>query len=161
MRSDPSINRVQTGSCHCAGDGAGSDGEFKEAEGTGMGEGTGAKDVSDQIEDQDQLLGAKQKDVPPVDEQAQQVWIDTECCPQSDFWSFEFYMTTHKNSKNLGPDQLLIVLQKEFDGEVPEADRQDELAFGSCYLLTFLHHSVGGLRCAHIVRCPSQEFGPE
>lgn len=28
----------------------------------GMGEGEGAKDVSDQIENEDQLLGAKQKD---------------------------------------------------------------------------------------------------
>lgn len=30
----------------------------------GMGEGEGAKDVSDQIEDEDQLLGARQKDAP-------------------------------------------------------------------------------------------------
>lgn len=30
----------------------------------GMGEGEGAKDVSDQITDEDQLLGAKQKDQP-------------------------------------------------------------------------------------------------
>lgn len=30
-----------------------------------MGEGEGRKDVSDQIEDEDQLLGAQQKDQPP------------------------------------------------------------------------------------------------
>ena len=30
----------------------------------GMGEGEGAKDVSDQIENEDQLLGAKQRDAP-------------------------------------------------------------------------------------------------
>ena len=33
----------------------------------GMGEGEGKKDVSDQIEDEDQLLGAQQKDQPPPD----------------------------------------------------------------------------------------------
>ena len=42
------------------GEGAGPDGKFKESEGTGMGEGEGARDVSDQIEDEDQLLGAQQ-----------------------------------------------------------------------------------------------------
>ncbi len=31
----------------------------------GMGEGEGKKDVSDQIQDEDQLLGAQQKDQPP------------------------------------------------------------------------------------------------
>lgn len=31
------------------------------AEGTGMGDGVGAKDVSDQIEDEDQLLGTDKK----------------------------------------------------------------------------------------------------
>ncbi len=30
----------------------------------GMGEGVGGKDVSDQIQDEDQLLGARQKDQP-------------------------------------------------------------------------------------------------
>ena len=34
----------------------------------GMGEGEGAKDVSDQITDEDQLLGARQKDQPPPDQ---------------------------------------------------------------------------------------------
>ncbi len=53
------------------GEGAGGEGAFKEAEGTGMGEGHGAKDVSDQIEDQDQLLGAQQKDAPPEEPQEQ------------------------------------------------------------------------------------------
>ena len=33
-----------------------------------MGEGEGAKDVSDQIENEDQLLGAKQKDAPEEDQ---------------------------------------------------------------------------------------------
>ncbi len=42
----------------CAGEGAGT---FKEHEGTGMGEGKGAKDVSDKIENEDQLQGAQQK----------------------------------------------------------------------------------------------------
>lgn len=41
-----------------AGDGTGA---FKEHEGTGMGEGEGAKDISDKIENEDQLLGAQQK----------------------------------------------------------------------------------------------------
>ncbi|EFJ44763.1 hypothetical protein VOLCADRAFT_121252, partial [Volvox carteri f. nagariensis] len=36
-------------------------GEFKEAEGTGLGDGTGAKDISDQLDNQDQLLGAQQR----------------------------------------------------------------------------------------------------
>ncbi len=57
------------------GEGAGGEGAFKEAEGTGMGEGHGAKDVSDQIEDQDQLLGAQQTDAPPEEPQEQQVGI--------------------------------------------------------------------------------------
>lgn len=33
----------------------------QDASGTGMGEGVGAKDVSDQITDEDQLLGASNK----------------------------------------------------------------------------------------------------
>lgn len=37
----------------------------------GMGEGEGRKDVSDQIEDEDQLLGAQQKDQPPPDSKVQ------------------------------------------------------------------------------------------
>jgi midasin len=36
--------------------------QWQDAGGTGMGEGTGKKDVSDQIHDEDQLLGAQQKD---------------------------------------------------------------------------------------------------
>ena len=43
-----------------AGEGATGEGEFKEADGTGLGDGQGAKDVSDQIEEQDQLTGALQ-----------------------------------------------------------------------------------------------------
>jgi hypothetical protein len=31
----------------------------------GMGEGVGGKDVSDQLTDEDQLLGSRQKDLPP------------------------------------------------------------------------------------------------
>ena len=50
--------RVKGGMVGTAGDGAGA---FKEHEGTGMGEGEGAKDVSDKIENEDQLLGAQQK----------------------------------------------------------------------------------------------------
>ena len=42
-----------------AGGTGGEDGKFQESEGTGMGEGQGARDVSDQIEDEDQLLGAQ------------------------------------------------------------------------------------------------------
>lgn len=45
-------------------EGASGEGAFKEAEGTGMGEGEGKKDVSDQLEDEDQLLGAKRADQP-------------------------------------------------------------------------------------------------
>lgn len=54
-----------------AGDGAGA---FKEHEGTGMGEGQGAKDVSDKIENEDQLQGAQQKD-----EEERQVSPSTIC----------------------------------------------------------------------------------
>ncbi|KAF6262490.1 hypothetical protein COO60DRAFT_1699221 [Scenedesmus sp. NREL 46B-D3] len=36
--------------------------QWQDAGGTGMGEGTGKKDVSDQMHDEDQLLGAQQKD---------------------------------------------------------------------------------------------------
>lgn len=49
---------VLMGTIVVTGDGAGT---FKEHEGTGMGEGEGAKDVSDKIENEDQLLGAQQK----------------------------------------------------------------------------------------------------
>ena len=49
---------MKGGKVATAGDGAGA---FKEHEGTGMGEGEGAKDVSDKIENEDQLLGAQQK----------------------------------------------------------------------------------------------------
>lgn len=44
--------------------GEGGEGEGKLTEGTGLGEGDtkGAKDISDQLEDQDQLLGAQQKE---------------------------------------------------------------------------------------------------
>lgn len=37
----------------------------------GMGEGEGRKDVSDQIQDEDQLLGAQQKDQPPPESKVQ------------------------------------------------------------------------------------------
>lgn len=51
-------------------------GEWKETQGTGLGEGDtkGAKDISDQLRDEDQLLGAKQKDQqqPEQPEQQQQ-----------------------------------------------------------------------------------------
>ena len=45
-------------------EGEGGEGElqWQDAGGTGMGEGTGKKDVSDQLENEDQLLGAQQKD---------------------------------------------------------------------------------------------------
>ena len=48
--------------CRCA-DGEGEAGEGKLTEGTGLGEGDtrGAKDITEQLEDQDQLLGAQQK----------------------------------------------------------------------------------------------------
>lgn len=58
-----------------AGEGGGEgEGRFQEAGGTGLGEGdtSSARDVSDQIEDQDQLLGARQKDAPPDEPPAQQ-----------------------------------------------------------------------------------------
>ncbi|GIL72549.1 hypothetical protein Vretifemale_2893, partial [Volvox reticuliferus] len=50
-------------------DGGDAPGEFKEAEGTGLGDGTGAKDISDQLENQDQLLGAQQRGAQPQEEQ--------------------------------------------------------------------------------------------
>eukprot|EP00884_Botryococcus_braunii_P010776 jgi/Botrbrau1/196/Bobra.0022s0176.1 len=47
----------------------GGGGKWEEAEGTGMGEGVGGKDVSDQLTDEDQLLGSRQKDLPPEKEE--------------------------------------------------------------------------------------------
>ena len=44
------------------GDGGKGDGKFQECEGTGLGEGQGRKDVSEQIENEDQVLGADFKD---------------------------------------------------------------------------------------------------
>ena len=44
----------------------------------GMGEGEGAKDVSDQITDEDQLLGVRQKDQPPP-EQARDAHLPLLC----------------------------------------------------------------------------------
>lgn len=46
-------------------------GEFQEAEGTGLGEGEGIKDISDKLDNEDQLLGAEQADKEKPD---QQVW---------------------------------------------------------------------------------------
>jgi midasin len=46
--------------------------QWQDAGGTGMGEGTGKKDVSDQIQNEDQLLGAQQKDQQKQDEEPQQ-----------------------------------------------------------------------------------------
>jgi len=43
----------------------------------GMGEGEGAKDVSDQITDEDQLLGARQKDQPPPEQVGALWWAAT------------------------------------------------------------------------------------
>lgn len=38
--------------------------QFEDVEGTGMGEGDGKKDVTDEIEDEEQLLGLKGEDGP-------------------------------------------------------------------------------------------------
>jgi midasin len=46
--------------------------QWQDAGGTGMGEGTGKKDVSDQIQNEDQLLGAQQKDQQKQDDEPQQ-----------------------------------------------------------------------------------------
>lgn len=59
---------VSQGYCVPEGEGAeageGGEGEmqWQDAGGTGLGEGTGKKDISDQLTDEDQLLGAQQKD---------------------------------------------------------------------------------------------------
>lgn len=51
----------------------------------GMGEGEGAKDVSDQITDEDQLLGARQRDQPPPDQV--KAWpMHCGACLQSTSW---------------------------------------------------------------------------
>lgn len=48
--------------CVPAGEAGGeAEGKFQEAEGTGLGEGQGKKDVSDEIENEDQVTGAKQQ----------------------------------------------------------------------------------------------------
>jgi hypothetical protein len=64
--------RCNKGEGGCGGgtgdEGGGEGGKFQESDGTGMGEGEGVKDVSDQIEDEDQLLGAQQKDAPQEDQ---------------------------------------------------------------------------------------------
>ena len=41
-----------------------------------MGEGEGRKDVSDQIEDEDQLLGAQQKDQPTPESKVHQMSLE-------------------------------------------------------------------------------------
>jgi midasin len=69
---------VAQGYCVPEGEGAeggeGGEGEmqWQEAGGTGMGEGTGKKDVSDQLTDEDQLLGAQQKDQQQQQQQEEQ-----------------------------------------------------------------------------------------
>ena len=50
---------------------AGGDGEFEEEEGTGMDDGQGRKDVSDEIEHQDQINTGKQKKAADQEEQAE------------------------------------------------------------------------------------------
>eukprot|EP00798_Chlamydomonas_sp_ICE-L_P024875 gene24875-10536_t len=65
---------VEEGYCVPEGEGEGKDGgdgngEFKECEGTGMGDGEGKKDVSDKIEDEDQLRGAQQKGKEPKEKE--------------------------------------------------------------------------------------------
>ncbi|GAB4814208.1 hypothetical protein N2152v2_001254 [Parachlorella kessleri] len=65
---------VQEGFCMPEAEaGEGEGGEGKMGEGTGLGEGDtrGAKDISDQLEDQDQLLGAKQKGQQEPEQQQQ------------------------------------------------------------------------------------------
>jgi midasin len=54
--------------------GEGGEGKTQDVHGTGMGEGdtTGAKDVSDKLDNEDQLLGAQQKDKPEEQQQQQQ-----------------------------------------------------------------------------------------
>ncbi len=50
----------------------GAEGDWKDASGTGMGEGIGAKDVSEQIQDEDQLLGAQTREQQQQQQQEQQ-----------------------------------------------------------------------------------------
>lgn len=50
----------KTSSC-VAGDGGEGDGKMTEGTGLGEGDTRGAKDISEQLEEQDELLGAKQK----------------------------------------------------------------------------------------------------
>ncbi|MEW5309892.1 MAG: hypothetical protein WDW38_001738 [Sanguina aurantia] len=50
-------------------EGGDGNGEFQEAEGTGLGEGEGVKDISDKLDNEDQLLGAEQADKEKPDQQ--------------------------------------------------------------------------------------------
>jgi midasin len=79
---------VTQGYCVPEGEGAeggeGGEGEmqWQEAGGTGVGDGTGKKDVSDQLTDEDQLLGAQQKDQQQQDQQQEQQQGPDEDGPQ-------------------------------------------------------------------------------
>lgn len=89
----------------CEGDGDG-DGNFQGAEGTGLGEGEGTRDVSDQIENQDQVLGAKQEQDQEKEEDAGKP-ID-------------------KDGKTTG-----IEMDDDFDGEMNELSDDEEAANSS------------------------------
>ncbi|KAJ9508815.1 hypothetical protein QJQ45_028121 [Haematococcus lacustris] len=83
-------------------------GEFKEVAGTGMGEGDtrGAKDVSDKITDEDQLLGAQQRDAPKEPDQPQ---------PQGD---------EEKEQDKPGPEPRLqgVEMEADFEGSLHDMD---------------------------------------
>lgn len=52
-----------------------SDDMTQDASGTGMGEGAGVKDVSDQLNDEDQLLGASEKVCYPINLDFQRTYL--------------------------------------------------------------------------------------
>lgn len=56
----------------------------------GMGEGEGKKDVSDQIQDEDQLLGAQQKDQPPPESKVRRTPAEGSLLPMNPSNSMHF-----------------------------------------------------------------------
>ncbi|KAK9809153.1 hypothetical protein WJX72_010301 [[Myrmecia] bisecta] len=109
---------IQEGFCtaeETEGEGAGEGGgQFKESEGTGLGEGEGARDVSDQIEDEDQLLGSRQRDQPePEKEDAGPKK------PEDDSKGIEMQQDFEGTMHDLEPDP-------DADSDAPEAEEDAE-----------------------------------
>jgi len=85
-------------SANCAGgDG---EGDTQQVQGTGMGEGDtrGAKDVSDKIDNEDQLLGAQQKDKQEEEEKQHEQDEGQEDNEDKVGWRAELHAAVHRHS---------------------------------------------------------------